>query len=283
MAVSCKSVELSSLPSDTASPTSYTRHRSPTNTQECHLSFTRPTGAFPYNQPISEPELDDVLPPSPLVPGEFGVSCSTSATTTYRADLKTEQDRTMDARATQAASYISMASSDGPLISGEFVLVRQGFDDGPAPVVREKADFVVPIPLTRGAAFPSAGTTQPRQLVGPGTCQITAQLRRQALLDGHFQLCRSRSAKGACPRNHDVQATEEHELPPEPPRRTTSLTAGRCSRDDMQVNYGGRSQPAGSPPLSFDAAAPVTDLGVIPLWDGSHPREVDDLIKHLGW
>nr|VZI30037.1 unnamed protein product [Spirometra erinaceieuropaei] len=282
MVVSCKSAELSSLPSDAASPTSCTRHRSPANTQECHLSLTRPTGAFPYNQPIGGLELDDVFPPSAPLPGEFNVSCSTSATTTYRADLKTQQDRTVDSRAAQAASYISTASSGGPLISGEFVLVRQGFDDGPAPLVREKADFVVPIPLTRGAAAPSVGAPHPQQLVGPGTCKITAQLRKQALLDGHFRLCRSRSARGAGPRVRDAQDTEEDELPPEPPRRTTSLVAGRCSRDDMQVNYGGPNQPSGSPPLPFDAA-PVTDLGVIPLWDGSHPREVDDLIKNLGW
>ncbi|KAL7057529.1 hypothetical protein AAHC03_016886 [Spirometra sp. Aus1] len=282
MVVSCKSAELSSLPSDAASPTSCTRHRSPANTQECHLSLTRPTGAFPYNQPIGGLELDDVFPPSAPLPGEFNVSCSTSATTTYRADLKTQQDRTVDSRAAQGASYISTASSGGPLISGEFVLVRQGFDDGPAPLVREKADFVVPIPLTRGAAAPSVGAPHPQQLVGPGTCKITAQLRKQALLDGHFRLCRSRSARGAGPRVRDAQDTEEDELPPEPPRRTTSLVAGRCSRDDMQVNYGGPNQPSGSPPLPFDAA-PVTDLGVIPLWDGSHPREVDDLIKNLGW
>ncbi|BHF75266.1 Ankyrin-2 [Sparganum proliferum] len=282
MVVSCKSAELSSLPSDAASPTSCTRHRSPANTQECHLSLTRPTGAFPYNQPIGMMELDDVFPPSSPIPGEFNVSCSTSATTTYRADLKTQQDQTVDSRAAQGASYISTASSGGPLISGEFVLVRQGFDDGPAPLVREKADFVVPIPLTRGAAAPSVGAPHPQQLVGPGTCKITAQLRKQALLDGHFRLCRSRSARGAGPRVRDAQDTEEDELPPEPPRRTTSLVAGRCSRDDMQVNYGGQNQPSGSPPLPFDAA-PVTDLGVIPLWDGSHPREVDDLIKNLGW
>lgn len=138
------------------------------------------------------------------------------------------------------------------------MLVRQGFDTGVAPTVREETELSLPIPLY--------GMVKGQRLVGPGVCRINSQSRQQVILEGNFRLHRSRTAPVRKVATHFEKVEE---LAPEPPRRTTSLR---------------NTAPAGQGVTDSCLSQTIECLDeVIPLWDGSHPREVDDLIKDLGW
>lgn len=174
---------------------------SSSSSSSTHISFTHKT-------------LDLLVPDSLPLPlnipphlTQIEVSPATSVET-FRADL-----------ATQEGSVI-LPSTDqdpyDPLISGEFVLIRQTIDDSHTPRVQEDTEMLVPVPLHGTGNIPAP-------LIGPGVCRITTESRQQALLDGHFRL-RRMPVKSNRRKVGDKEEGQEHEImPPEPPKRTTSL------------------------------------------------------------
>uniref|UniRef100_A0A5K3FWK2 ZU5 domain-containing protein n=1 Tax=Mesocestoides corti TaxID=53468 RepID=A0A5K3FWK2_MESCO len=196
-----------------------------------HLSFTR--SACPNQS----------LPPTghftPKIPSHVtGVEVtSAGGTQTYRADLETREG--------------SVISTDtDPIISGEFVLTRQAFDDSNTPRVQQDTEMVIPVPLHE------TGRLNAHHLIGPGVCRVTTESRQQVVLGGHYRLRRSSLNR----RRHERPVEEaaevaEEDQPPEPPKRTTSLRSGSSStlgsigEKKKQANTG--HQPANRPHASY--------------------------------
>ena len=171
---------------------------SSSSSSSTHISFTRK-----ITRGAATPEA---LPlPSRIPPRltQVEVSPATSMET-FRADLATRE------------GSILLPSTDSdlydPLISGEFVLVRQTIDDSNAPRVQEDTEMVIPVPLHGTSGIPAP-------LIGPGVCRVTTESRQQALLDGHFRLRRA----PINPNRRKLSNEPEVMTPPEPPKRTTSL------------------------------------------------------------
>ncbi|VUZ43139.1 unnamed protein product, partial [Hymenolepis diminuta] len=181
-----------------------------------HLSITRSNIDPSFRPPSPPPQIPPHLK-------ELQVSPAAS-TETFRADFETQE----------GSSLLSNVNDNDPIISGEFVLIRQTIDDSNSPKVKQDTQMMIPVPLHATTCLGDG------PLIGPGVCRVTTECRQQTLLDGHFRLRRS----GANPSRHERLVrtrTDEVEgsemVPPEPPQRTTSLrssTSTLASFDTQQ-------------------------------------------------
>ncbi|KAM3186728.1 hypothetical protein ACTXT7_003750 [Hymenolepis weldensis] len=217
-----------------------------------HLSITR-SNIDPFFRPPSPP------PQVPPHLKELQVSPAAS-TETFRADFETQE----------GSSLLSNVNDNDPIISGEFVLIRQTIDDSNSPKVKQDTQMMIPVPLHATTCLGDG------PLIGPGVCRVTTECRQQTLLDGHFRLRRS----GANPSRHErlvrIRTDEEERsemVPPEPPQRTTSLRSSTSTLASIGERATLRPQrSARSPTTSFEELRPVplyvaNPLAVQPMTD----------------
>ncbi|KAM7538707.1 hypothetical protein Aperf_G00000048257 [Anoplocephala perfoliata] len=219
-----------------------------------HLSITRAT---------LDPLLRSPSPPPQVPPHLTDLQVSpTASTETFRADFETQEGSTI----------LSNTGDNDPVISGEFVLIRQTIDDSNTPRVKQDTQMMVPVPLHATASLGEG------PLIGPGFCRVTTESRQQAMLDGHFRLRRS----GANPSRHEKRALAGSEgestnepLAPEPPQRTTSLrsstsTLASIGEATLKPQQSAQSPTTSSEELSLYVANPLVDNPVVDPFTGPY-------------
>uniref|UniRef100_A0A0R3TTL9 RING-type domain-containing protein n=1 Tax=Rodentolepis nana TaxID=102285 RepID=A0A0R3TTL9_RODNA len=193
-----------------------------------HLSITR-ANIDPLFRPPS--------PPPQIPPHLKDLQVSPAASTeTFRADFETQD----------GSNLLPSGNDDDPIISGEFVLIRQTIDDTNSPKVKQDTEMMIPVPLHATACLGDG------PLIGPGVCRVTTECRQQTLLDGHFKLRRSGANRSRAERRVRKKTEEEEGsemVPPEPPQRTTSLRSSTSTLASIATLRPQRS--AQSPTTSF--------------------------------